>query len=394
MKVTRLGIPAAAMAVLLGACQTQQKPVNEADSKPPIPVKAAPVRLFTPQSGERYSASLAPAKQIALSFRLAGFVESVYGGGKRLEAGDLIPAGTVLATLRPKDYDIPVQQAKGQLDAARKSIEVAKAMVVEAEAGVTRAEAAWKRVNALYESRAVTAPDWEAAKAQRDVAVAQLGSARSQVEAATAQERSAAANVAAAELAKADTTLIAPYTARLLQRAVEVGSLVSPGQPAFTLADTGTVKAVFGVPDSSVAGLKVGDRLPMLVETAQGQFTGSITSIAAAADPATRLFLIEATVPNANGALRPGMIATVSLRSSGPSQPVAVVPLSAIVRSKTEGSGFSLMVVRGGRARTQSVTLATTYGDLIAVAGVQPGELVISSGASLLAEGERVEVIQ
>lgn len=401
---SRLGLPCVALPVvavpmlvlLLTSCQPGVKADAE-DAKPPTPVHAVPVRLFTPQSGERYSASLIPARQLTLSFRVAGFVESIGGGNeqsRRLEAGDLIQKGTTLAVLRAKDYDIQILQAKGQLESAKRNIEVARAQLTEAEAAFAKADAVWKRASSLFDSRAVTAPDWEAAKAQRDICFAQINGARSQIEMATAQESTAAAALSAAELAKADTVLIAPYTARLLQRSVEVGSLVSPGQTAFILADTETVKAVFGVPDSSVRGLKQSDRVPLSVEAVPGEFSGTVTSIAAAADPATRLFLIEASVPNPKGALRPGMIATVYLRASGAVEPVAVVPLSAIVRSKAESGGFSLMVVRMNRARSQAVTLSATYGDLIAIAGVQPGELVISSGASLLAEGERVEVIQ
>ena len=197
-----------------------------------------------------------------------------------------------------------------------------------------------------------------------------------------------------AELARSDTSLTAAWPARLLQRSVEIGAFVSPGQPAFVLADTSSLKAVFGVPDSSAIALRKGSRIPLSIEAVPGQFSAVVTSIAAAADPATRLFLVEATIANGKGAFRPGMIATVYVRSMGPSQPVSVVPLSAIVRARGESAGFSLMVVKDNHAHSQQVTLASTYGDQIAVAGVQPGELVISSGASLIAEGERVEVIR
>jgi multidrug efflux system membrane fusion protein len=385
----------AAFGLLLTSCQPTAKAGADIGAKTPTPVHAVPVRLFTPQSGEKYSASLSATKQLTLSFRLAGFVESIYGGdAHRLEAGDLVPAGAVLAVLRPKDYDIQILQARAQLDAARRNVEVARQQVAEAEAGLVKAEATWKRAASLFESRALTAPDYEAAKAQRDIADAQLRSARAQVEVATAQENTAAAVESNTELAKADTVLTAPYKARLLQRSIEVGSLVAPGQPAFTLADTTVVKAVFGVPDSSVVALKHLEKVPLAVEAIRREVTGTITSIAAAADPATRLFAIEATVPNPDGALRPGMIATVSLRSMGNPVPVAVLPLSAIIRSKDESGGFSVMVVRGNRVRAQAVTPGATYGDQIAVAGVQPGELAVTSGASLLSEGESVEVIQ
>ncbi len=377
---------------ILSSCQQRTK---AAEDRPPTPVHAVPVKMFTPQSGERYTASLAPAQQLTLSFRVGGLVESV----DPLQAGDPVQMGTVLATLRPLDYDLQIRQAKAQLESARRNIEVARSALTEAEAASTKADATWKRASALYESRALTAPDFEAAKAQRDATAAQVSSARSQIEAVTSQESNAAATVSSAELAKTDSVLIAPWTASLLKRSIEVGSLVSPGQPAFMLADISSVKAVFGVPDSSLAGLKRSDRIAVAIESVPGAFSGVITSIAAAADPATRLFLIEATVPNPGGSLRPGMIATVNLassgvRSSGRAEQVALVPLSSIIRGKGDVSGFSVMVIRANQVSSQTVKLGATYDDQIAVTGLQAGELVVASGASLLAEGERVEVIQ
>src|ERR1700678_4097805 len=91
----------AALAALLASCQAGAR-ANVENARPPIPVHAVPVRLFTPQSGERYSASLMPARQLILSFRVAGFVESISGGNEqshRLETGDLIKEHTTLAVL-------------------------------------------------------------------------------------------------------------------------------------------------------------------------------------------------------------------------------------------------------------------------------------------------------
>jgi multidrug efflux pump subunit AcrA (membrane-fusion protein) len=372
---------------MLSSCQERTK---AAEDRPPTPVRAVPVKMFTPQSGERYSASLAPAQELTLSFRVGGMVESV----DRLQPGDSVAPGAVLATLRPLDYDLQIQQAKAQLESARRNIEVARSALAETEAVYSKADAAWKRASALYESRALTAPDFEAAKAQRDATAAQVSSTRSQIEGATAQESSATAALSSAELAKTDSALISPWAARLIKRSIEVGSLVSPGQPAFLLADISSVKVVFGVADSSLAGLKRSERIAVAVESVPGRFSGVVTSIAAAADPATRLFLIEATVPNAAGNLRPGMIATVYLRSSGPEEPVALVPLSSIIRAKGEAPGFCVMVVRANQVGSRTVKLGATYGDQIVVTGLDPGEMVVASGASLLAEGEHVEVIQ
>jgi multidrug efflux pump subunit AcrA (membrane-fusion protein) len=370
--------------------------VRAAKERAPTPVHAVEARTITPEFGERYPASLMPQRQIVFSFRVGGFVEAIYGdsAGHRLETGDWIPAGVTLASLRPREYDLPVQQAKGQLDAGQRAIEAARQSVAEAEAAKVKADAAWQRADGLYASRALTAPEWEAAKAQHDIAAAQLASARSRLESATAQQTATAAVLSSAQLARTDTSIVTPWSGQLLQRSVEIGTLTTPGSPAFALADVSSLRAVFGVPDTTAVSLRKGGRAPLSVEAVPREFTGSIVSIATAADPATRLFQIEAVVPNANSLLKPGMVATVHLRSGGAPQPVTVVPLGAIIRARGESSGFSVMVVRMNRARSQPVSVGAAFGAEIAVSGVQPGELVISEGATLLAEGERVEVIR
>lgn len=367
----------------------------KASGRAPVPVRAVKVRLYTPQTGQSYSASLTPVQQVTLAFRASGIVEFVSSaGGRRLEAGDLVVKGSVLARLRAQDSEIALSEARGEVEAARQAVATAIAQVSEADAMEAKASSTWTRANTLYEARALTAPDWEAARAQRDVATAQAAEARSRLAAAKAQETRALAGLSSAELAAVDSSLIAPITGRVIQRSLEVGSLISAGQPAFVIADTARLKAAFGIPDGSLAALKNGQHVSFSAEAVPERFTGTISSISAAADPSTRLFLVEAMVTNARDVLRPGMIATVFLHAPTTAQAVTVVPLSAIIRSKSENDGFSVVMIRNGHAVSSSVTLAATYGDLIAVSGVQTGELVVVSGASLLTEGEAVEVIQ
>ncbi len=133
------------------------------------------------------------------------------------------------------------------------------------------------------------------------------------------------------------------------------------------------------MPDSSLAGLKRSDRIAVTVESVPGAFSGVVTSIAAAADPATRLFLIEATVPNPAGNLRPGMIATVYLRLLRLRASRWQWFLSArLFALKGKRAGFSVMVVRANQVGSRTVKLGATYGDQIAVTGVQPGEMVVA----------------
>ncbi len=370
-------------------------------AKPSTPVTVTTVERITPSAGQRYSASILPERQVTLSFRVGGFVEAIQqvpGIGGRLrtiDIGDVVPAGAVLARIRRKDYDLQVNQAGGQLAEARRSEEAARAQVAQAEAAAAKASQDFERASFLFKNGSLTKPDYDAAKAQHDAARAQVEAARAQLEATGARIRTAEAAVGSASLATADTVLTAPFTAAVVDRRIEIGALAAPGAPAIVLADISSVKAAFGVPDMVAVTLKPGLSRSVSIEALPGrQFQGTITGIAAVADQNTRLFQVNLTLPNRNGVLRPGMIASLSLAPATKAQAVPVVPLSAIIRSQPDGSGFAVMLVQDGRARRRAVTLGDSYGSNIAViSGVQPGDRVINRGASLLAEGEPVEVM-
>src|SRR5262245_5915748 len=234
---------------LLAAC-SHEAPRME---KTITPVRVAAVKMYQPKAGERYSASIAPRRQVNLAFRVSGPIQEVHqtqGGGqvRALEPGDLVSEGTVLARLRQEDYDLQARQAKGQLDAARENRGAAQAQLAQAQAGQAKGQADFTRARTLFESQSLTRPDFDAAKAQFDSAEAQVNAARSTLEAAGAQVQAAEAALAAANLAQRDTALTAPFAAAVVQRNVEVGMLAAAGTQAYTLADVSWVKATFGVP--------------------------------------------------------------------------------------------------------------------------------------------------
>jgi len=200
---------------------------------------------------------------------------------------------------------------------------------------------------------------------------------------------------ATAKLSEKDTSLVAPFAAAVVQRNVDLGMLASSAQPAYTLADIGTVKALFGVPDTVVVQLRHGQSIPLSVEALPGQeFRGTVTSIASVADSETRLFQVEVTIANQGMLLKPGMIASLALEGAKPAPPVPVVPVSAVVRDRSHPADFTVMVVEGKVAKARRVGLGSTFGELLAVtSGVKPGELVIRAGGTMVNDGEAVEVI-
>jgi multidrug efflux pump subunit AcrA (membrane-fusion protein) len=87
------------------------------------------------------------------------------------------------------------------------------------------------------------------------------------------------------------------------------------------------------------------------------------------------------------------MIVSLDAGATSRSEAVAVVPLNAIVRSADDSVQFAVVVVNDGVARRKPVTLGNTYGDRIAVTGINAGERVVSSGASFVDNGDAVKVI-
>jgi RND family efflux transporter MFP subunit len=379
--------------LLLAACHRETPKVE----KPVTPVRVTAVDLYQPKGGARYSASIIPGRQVNLAFRVSGIVTDIRRVRSRgLEPGDIVAGGTVLAHLREEDYRNTTAQAQSQLEAAHEAQKAALAQLAQAEASHLKAEADFIRARTLIESHSLTRPEFDGAKAQFDVTGAQVDAARAQIDSAAAQVRTAEAGIATARLNESDTALVAPFTASVVQRNVEMGMMAGPSLAAYTLADINTVKAAFGVPDTVAVQLTPGKSIALTVEALPGrEFHGTVAAVAAVADAETRLFQVEISMSNPSLVLKPGMIASLTLTDSGIAPPaVPVVPVAAVVRDHDNSADFMVMVVENKVAKARKVSLGPTFGDILAVTGgLKPGELVICAGASMVTNGQIVEVI-
>jgi RND family efflux transporter MFP subunit len=162
------------------------------------------------------------------------------------------------------------------------------------------------------------------------------------------------------------------------------------------VADTRIVKVVFGVLDVVVADLKLGERLAIQAEAIPGEvLQGRITRISPSADPNSRVFEVEAALPNPDARMKVGMLATLRLGDGAPDAGV-FVPLASVVRPAGDSTGYGVYVVRdsaGPTARLRRVSLGEVSGNQIAVReGLAQGERVIVRGATIVADGQAVRV--
>jgi RND family efflux transporter MFP subunit len=402
-------------------------------AKPVVPVRVAAVELNAASTEARYSATIIPRTQVELAFKVGGYVDAlrkvrgVDGKMRDIQEGDRISMGTVLARVRQSDYQVKFKEAESQATEARSGIDVSKAQyeeavsgisstkaqLIEAEAAYVKAKLDFDRAENLFASKSMTKADYDSAKAQYDMNSAKVAAARSQVQVIQAKADSAKANIdvvqAKSQSAQAvvqetqiplhDTELKSPLNGVVLEKSIEKGTLVSSGDKAFVVADTSSVKAVFGVADVALAEMKLGTKLSVESESMPGkEFQGQITSVFPAADSKNRAFNVEVTIANADYLLRPNMIVSLRAGTKQHISPQPVVPLNAVIKSKSNANGYAVIVVseEGGRliARLRDVKLGESFGNAVAVAeGLKQGDRVIITGGTMVNDGDEVKVI-
>jgi RND family efflux transporter MFP subunit len=355
---------------------------SASEPKAAQPVKTQRVTLASAQPAIRYSASIEPFEQVQLAFKSTGYVDELLqrkgadGRVRAAQAGDRVTKGAVLARVRDTDYRERVNQGRARL--------------AEAEASLTRSRLDLERARSLFGAESLTKPELDAAQASFDAAEARVTAARADIDLAVNALR--------------DCALVSPASGVVLERRIEVGTLAGAGTVGFVLGDLSAVKARFGIPDSMVQSVTLGDPITVIVEAvAAAPFVGRLTAIAPTADPQSRVFDVEVTIPNQNGLLRPGMIGAVALDArpgagATTAQQPLTVPLTAVIRSQAGTGAFAVLVVERQHnvdiARMRRVELGEVMGNAIAVlGGLAPGEQVVTSGATLLADGDAVLVV-
>jgi len=282
-----------------------------------------------------------------------------------------VAKGTVLGVVRQKDYLDQREQAKAQL--------------ARAQADHEQAKLNFDRTTALYSTQSATKPEYDSAKAQNESADAALSNAQ--------------AVLNQAQTALEDSSLRAPFDGWIIKRSVDVGALVGPSVSGFTIADTKSVRAVFGVPDNAMGRVKLGQPQAITTDVSPAAFRGRVTAISPAADPKSRVYSVEVTIPNPKNQLKAGMIASLSFTGEMLPRTVLAVPLSAVIRDPQRPEAFAVLLAEGSgdpaTVRAHTVELGDAYGNMIQVlGGVKAGERVVTSGATLVRSGEQVRVIQ
>lgn len=228
---------------------------------------------------------------------------------------------------------------------------------------------------------------------------AQGANTQSDLDAVRARALQSSATVAHLKSLIAKKTIRAPFDGRIGIRQVELGQLVSPGNPIVSLQSSTPALVEFQLPQQALAQVKQGQKVRLRVDVFPGEsWEGDLTTINPEVELSSRNVRMRATVPNADGRLLPGMFVSVEVLSDASEQVVAI-PATAVLFAPYGDSVFTLAEGKDAAgktallARQQFVRLGERRGDYVAVtSGLKPGQTVVSSGVFKLRNGASVVV--
>jgi RND family efflux transporter MFP subunit len=324
---------------------------------------------------------LAPETAL-LSSRIMAAVASV-----RVRAGDRVRRGDVLVTLDGRDLADQARRAHAAASAAEKSVLQARSEETAA-AAEHRLSMQWHaRITALHARSSATAQERDEAEARLAAATARLAGAQASIERAAADLDAARAAAGGASTTASFASIHAPFDGLVTERLIDPGNLASPGTPLVRLDAAGTRQVAARVDEARVRFIQVGQAVDVLTEgtdTTSGAeaVVGTVVEIARTVDVDQRAFTVKVSLPAGEQA-RTGTFAR--LRFNGPSRPVLVIPLNAVRR---HGQVTTVFVAQDGLARLRLIQAGERWaGGLVALAGLDAGETVITAAPAELFDG-------
>lgn len=347
VKSSAATIPAVIAALVatlsLGACGNG----NDSAAGRAAPVRVAMVETAPSAETLRAVGVIAPADEVRLAFKTGGMIHAIH-----VEQGERVGRGQLLATLADDEVAAAVAQTRAVADKAKRDLERGQALLADEVA--TREQ------------------------------VEDLQTARSVADAAL---RTALFNARHARIE-------APADGVVLRRLAEPDELVAGGQPVLVVGNTGAGWVVrAALTDRDVVRVQAGATAEVTLDAfPDRRFAATVTEIAAAADPQTGTYEMELTVDPDGARLVQGLVAKVMVADQD-APGVPVVPVTALLEADGRAA-IVFVVADDGVAKRIAVQTGRLLGERIEVlAGLAPGDRVVTEGAAWLDDNDPVRVI-
>jgi RND family efflux transporter MFP subunit len=281
--------------------------------------------------------------------RSNGYVETW-----KVDIGDYVQAGQLLAEIATPEVDQQLAQARAQEEIAK-----------------------------------LTADRW------RDLLVKKVVSKQEYDQNEKAYE-GAKANLQQLEKIQGFQQILAPFAGKIAARNIDVGTLVTAGTgnsgtPLFSLVQSDVLRVYVFAPQENAPSIHEGLAAKIVLQEYPGQeFDGKVTRTAGALDPQTRTMQVEVQVPNQQGKLYAGMYGQVKFLLADDNAPI-VVPADAFV-FRAQGPQV-VTVTNDNRIHWQKISVGRDFGTQLEVLnGLKENTEVVMNPTDDLREGIQVQV--
>jgi len=233
-----------------------------------------------------------------------------------LRKGAFVKEGELLCQLYPGAREANLAEARARLNEAKSRVPESAARLQEAHARLEEALINHNAAEKLSKGGYASETRLKSTKAGVAAAEASVKTAESGLEAATSGIGAATAAVAAAEREIDRLSITAPFEGLLESDAAELGSLMQPGSLCATVIQLDPIKLVGYVPEVEVNRVEVGAMAGAELATGT-QVRGQVIFLSRSADPTTRTFEVEISVPNPDLKIRDGQTAAILIASDG-----------------------------------------------------------------------------
>jgi RND family efflux transporter MFP subunit len=308
---------------------------------------------------------------------------SGYLGSMTVDVGDHVRKGQLLVRIETPVLDRQIEQ-----NASARNVAQAKIDLAQARQDLSRATLA--RLRSVGDARAVSQQALDEAAANEKTDGASLAAARADLGAVEAEGHRLEAQRSLASIA-------APFDGEVTARSYDAGMLVvadrvDESRPIFRVVDRSVIQASIDVPQSLAAGVQDGQDVEFTVRELPGRaFRCTVDRTVPALERASRTRLVQARIPNPDGALLPGMFAQATITIPRPPG-IALVPGEAVVIR--DGKQVVATIDDQDTLHYAAVELGRDNGTQVEVlSGLAPGARVATNIARQLPEGTKVSPV-
>ncbi len=394
------------LSLLLWGCKSGDK----ADTAPVVNVSVQRAVTADVPLSVSAPASISGKSEAHISARITATVQRLL-----VHKGEMVRKGQLLAVLDQKDLaaqradaaaavssseaqlqrtqsgTIPAQltQAHGELNAKAAALDLAQKVYARRKQLFAQGAISGRELQISESDRAQAQANYDAARMNLDVmekhtSAEDLRMAQNALSQSQAREALASANLSFAELRS-------PFDGTVTEQLVFPGDLAGPGTAMFTIVDLSFAVARAQVNAAEAADIKTGQVCSFSLNDANNTIRfGKVSVVNQAVDPARRTIEVWCEIPNKDHALKAGLFGTAKI-ATGSAQNVIVLPASAV--EFEEGTQKAKVYVVDDRhvAHLRAVTaVALDDGRVRILAGVSPGEIVVTAGEYGLPDGTEI----